>query len=58
MNVLQYGVMSECKNVFAFGIFLRIKETSSYQCENHHGDPIETDHTASRGALVMLLTLR
>ena len=33
MNVLQYGVMLECKNVFAFGIFLRIKETSSHQLE-------------------------
>ena len=56
MNVLQYGVMSECKNVFAFGIFLRIKETSSYQKSAtkawlitlHHGDPIDTGHTAPR----------
>ena len=30
MNVLQYGVMLEFKNVFAFGIFLQIKETSSH----------------------------
>ena len=34
MNALQYGVMLESKNVFAFGIFLRIKDTSSHQFEN------------------------
>ena len=40
MSVLQFGVMSESKNVFAFGIFLQIKDTSSVmltslKCHQH-----------------------
>ena len=64
MNVLQYGVMLECKNVFAFGIFLRIKETSSHQFEKawlltlHHGDSRDSGDTAPRAPLVILLTPR